>query len=229
MMNQLIRYIPLIRFIERYHPISICETGSGSYGIGKFLDIEFTGVDSTFDDYSASVVQNTNKKMKQVVTSAARIPLQDKSFDLVFTLDMFEHLHPQEREQALDEMVRLARKWVIVGFPCGEFAKKADKRLQKYYQCTRRKIPGWLSEHMQGEFPSDDFLDTLLKRKGYQYSVENNDNIHFHFLLALFESLPFCSTISEWASCVRGRFVRSLFGTCSFGTCYRKIYIIELT
>ena len=59
MINQLVRYLPVINFIQNNTHFTICEVGSGSYGIGRFLDINFIGIDTTFDDYS-SVVQKNN-------------------------------------------------------------------------------------------------------------------------------------------------------------------------
>lgn len=92
MLNQLVRYLPIINFIKKKHPKSVCEVGSGSYGIGRFFDIDFIGIDTTFDDYSSIVKQNTNSRMQQVIASANRIPLENSNVDIVFPLDTFEHI-----------------------------------------------------------------------------------------------------------------------------------------
>lgn len=227
MINQLIRYIPVIEFIQHHKPQSICEPGSGSYGIGKFMDIEFTGVDSTFDDYQSNVVENTNPKMKRITASAEAIPVPDNSFDLVFTLDMFEHMTPIQRSATLTEMLRIAGKYVIVGFPCGAAARKCDVRTDRFYSLIKKTPPGWLQEHLAGVYPSENFFEDLLKERKIQYTVQKNENAFLHFLLNIFETIPFMAPITARLSTTQSPFLYRLLHYISIGKCYRKIYILK--
>lgn len=227
MINQLIRYIPVIEFIQKQQPRSICEAGSGSYGIGKFLDIEFTGVDSTFDDYQSSVVENQNPKMQRITASADAIPVPDNSFDMVFTLDMFEHMTPEQRSATLTEMMRIAKKHVIVGFPCGETARTCDVRMNRFYTFIKKTPPGWLQEHLAGIYPSEHFFDELLKANQYRYSVQKNENALFHLVLNMIEVVPIFCKWSARLSTKKSPLVHRILHYFSIGKCYRKIYILE--
>ena len=227
MLNQLVRYIPVINYINEKKPSTISEIGSGSYGIGRFLDIDFIGIDTTFDDYSKKIKENRNTKMRQIVASADRIPLESSSIDLVFSLDTFEHISQSAREQSVNEILRVAGKYAVIGFPCGEPAKKMDKRINKYYRLFGRKAPLWLTEHLSNEYPSEYFIDEILKQRSYKYSVVKNENVIFHFLLVIFESLPLLNKISSKISRSKSDFIRKLASSVNSGKCYRKIYFIE--
>ncbi|MFA6272551.1 MAG: class I SAM-dependent methyltransferase [Patescibacteria group bacterium] len=227
MLNQLVRYIPVINYIAEKKPATICEIGSGSYGIGRFLDIDFIGIDTTFDDYSKEIKTNQNTRMRRIVASADRIPLESSGVDLVFSLDTFEHISQTAREQSVNEILRVASKYAVIGFPCGEPAKKMDILINKYYRLFGRKAPLWLTEHLSIEYPSEHFIDEILKQKGYKYSVVKNENVIFHFLLVVFESLPLLNKISSKISQSKSDTGRRLASSVNSGKCYRKIYFIE--
>lgn len=61
-------------------------------------------------------------------------------------------------------MLRVSKDFVVVGFPCGEAAKKIDKALSKCYSAFGRKVPLWLIEHLNIEYPTEYFLDNILKK-----------------------------------------------------------------
>jgi ubiquinone/menaquinone biosynthesis C-methylase UbiE len=48
--------------------------------------------------------------------NAFALPFPDKSFDLCFVHDLFEHLSPEGMEQAIVEICRVAREGICVGF-----------------------------------------------------------------------------------------------------------------
>jgi ubiquinone/menaquinone biosynthesis C-methylase UbiE len=227
MINQLIRYLPIIKFIDKNKPKTVCEIGSGSYGIGKFLNIEFIGIDSNFEDYSGLKTKNINSKMKQIIAYANNIPLEDSSMELVFSLDTFEHINDYDREHSLNEMIRVSKKNIIIGFPCGKKAQKIDVLLNKYYSFLKIKTPLWLSEHLENKYIDDLFLDNLIKKAGYNYfSIKNENNI-FHFLLILAENTPIINKILISISKIKNyHFLNAILSIFNFGKCYRKIYFI---
>src|SRR3989338_6110613 len=179
MINQLVRYLPVINFIQNNTHFTICEVGSGSYGIGRFLDINFIGIDTTFDDYSSVVQKNNNSKMRQILASADKIPLENSSVGLIFSLDTFEHITEASREQSIKEMLRVSQSHIIIGFPCCENARKIDSALKKFYFFLKRKVPLWLVEHLDNVYPTEYFLDEILQKEGYVFSTIKNENIYF--------------------------------------------------
>lgn len=228
MINQKIRYLPIIKFITENKPISVCEIGSGSYGIGKFFDINFTGVDINFQDYSGVQIEDeTNNKMKQIIGNAEKIPLENSSMDLVFSLDTFEHINEREREQSIKEMMRISKEHIIVGFPCGKYAKKADERIKSFYLFFNKKVPLWLIEHLENEYPKEYFFDEFLKKNNYFYHTIKNENSFFHFLLIITENLPIFKKLLIHISKSENKLLLKVFPLLNFGKCYRKIYFIK--
>ncbi len=39
------------------------------------------------------------------------------SYDVAASIDALEHIEPRERENALRELVRVARKWIVLNYP----------------------------------------------------------------------------------------------------------------
>jgi ubiquinone/menaquinone biosynthesis C-methylase UbiE len=63
--------------------------------------------------------------IKQLACEAIRadataLPFPDRSFDLVMSLEMLEHLPDELRASALGEMARVSRRWSIIGLPSEE-------------------------------------------------------------------------------------------------------------
>lgn len=129
------RQLLLIRIIERLKPRSVLEVGCGN-GINlimlacRFPDIEFSGVELTREGHAAALefqrhaelpaaMQNyaplelkdntAFRRIRFVQGSAAELPFEDRSFDLVFTILALEQME-RIREQALREITRVAGK-----------------------------------------------------------------------------------------------------------------------
>jgi len=111
MLNQKIRYQPIIKTIncllKEDAEVKICEIGSGTQGIGKYLPkITFIGVDKNFNDYSTEYKEKA-KNMIPIKGDSTKLPFTDSTFDLVFSNDMIEHLEPKDRITAVKEMIRV--------------------------------------------------------------------------------------------------------------------------
>lgn len=167
------RYYPILRALEQHglrSEGSILELGSGPVGLGTFRKVPFTGCDLSFAGPS-------KWPMTQLVGSAVALPVADKSFDAVVASDMLEHVPPDLRPAVIQEALRVARKLVIFGFPCGQLAHDSDRALMADFQKEGREVPGWLSEHMLAPFPEPDLFNNLPGWKTIQFG---NESIEFH-------------------------------------------------
>jgi len=187
MLDQKLRYSSVIWLINKYPNATICEVGSGSQGIGPFIKKRiFTGVDNNFADYTDKRRKNI-KNMVTVECSALRLPFENNSFDIILSLDMIEHINPDERNKIFSELIRISKKFVIVGFPCGQDAYQIDVRHKKILEKFHIKIPGWLQEHCQIKYPEKKEVNRILDDTGCRYNSFGNESITLHKIIHLIE------------------------------------------
>lgn len=154
-----LRYLPMVEEIQklrptkarrlafrRADPISMLEIGSGGLGIAPYLKIPVTGVDVEFKP-------PFYPWLTRVIGKAEKLDFVDKSFDVVISSDMLEHLQPSKREKAIFEMMRVSKLGIIIGVPCGVEAAKHDEELRlQYIKIHKREFP-FLKEQVEYGLP----------------------------------------------------------------------------
>jgi Methyltransferase domain len=220
LLNWAARYYPVLRTLKRHNLLesgSILEIGSGPFGIGTFRKVPFTGCDLAFP-------QQPVWPMTPMVASAAELPVKNKSYDVVLALDVLEHVPPDLREKVILEALRVARRLVIFGFPCGTPAHDSDRALRETYLSRNISVPVWLDEHMLAEFPDPSLFHHL---SGWKVAQFGNESIRFHSWMMRQE--------------MRGLFVRATRGLMRFAPwiverslrrmdgapCYRQVFVLS--
>jgi SAM-dependent methyltransferase len=169
-----IRYAPIVDFVRRCGPTSILEVGSGPQGLANYLcDRSIVGTDVKFGELPVS-------NMRAVAASAEALPFRDRSFELVVSSDMMEHLPASMRGSVVDEMLRVSQKHLIIGFPSGNVAKRHDLELRATLQRRKAKPLRWLEEHVQHEYPTSASILQTLQDKAIRYRVMPNANWRLH-------------------------------------------------
>jgi glycosyltransferase involved in cell wall biosynthesis/SAM-dependent methyltransferase/flagellar biosynthesis GTPase FlhF len=69
-----------------------------------------------------------------IVGDILNLPLEDQSFDLVICNDVLEHLTTKEREQALKELARVSRKYILITVP---FLEDLNQGMTKCADCGK--------------------------------------------------------------------------------------------
>ena len=91
--------------------------------------------------------------------------LDGLEFDLVVSLDVLEHLPDEARASYLEELDRLARRWIVLGAPfASEATEAAEARLRKGLMAARR----FLLEHELYGLPQTQLVERFCSRRGYQ-------------------------------------------------------------
>jgi ubiquinone/menaquinone biosynthesis C-methylase UbiE len=173
LLNRAARYFSLLRELKNElgsEPL-ILEIGSGSIGIGEFLPRSFVGCDVKFD-------RTPRKPMMPVVASGTQLPFAAKSFDIVISSDVLEHVPPENRESVIAEALRVARKRVLFCFPCGAQAFALDQKLNADYEKRGKEAPIWLQEHMMHPFPDRDLFHSL--PDGWKVRYKPSECLSFH-------------------------------------------------
>jgi hypothetical protein len=176
-LGQLVRLVPVLDALADLPGGTLLDVGSGALGIVDFLDDErwqVTAIDQSFGDYGAWV-RPPETSATRVVGDVRALPFEDRSFDVVLALDLLEHVPHADRAKALDELGRVARRRVIVAAPAGTDAYAADERLA----ASLRRVPGWLTEHLDNGLPFPEDLAVPLRAHG-AVRVAGNESASAH-------------------------------------------------
>src|SRR3989338_4898228 len=154
-----LRYAPIVHYITKLnlaHP-KILEVGSGSLGIGPYLNQPFTGIDVDFSGPNWPA-------MRQITASAANLPFADHSFDVVICTDTLEHIPPLFRQRVTIELLRVTKSDLILAFPAGDPAATQDQELDQLYRHRFGQPFPFLTEHLRYSLPDVDQVITWLKQ-----------------------------------------------------------------
>jgi len=187
MLNQRVRYGLVRRLVRHHRGGAICEVGAGRHGMSQYFPgIPFVGVDLDFKDYGGPAVALA-PEMRGVKADARFMPFRDRSFDLVFSLDMIEHVPADCRADVITELARITRSDLVVAFPCGTVARDADRRQAAALAARGAPIPGWLAEHLEIRYPMPEEMDRHFGTLGSVFSVAHNESVLLRRLVAFSE------------------------------------------
>lgn len=219
MLNRAARFFPILRELRPELPTggSVLEVGSGSLGLGEFWTGTFVGCDVTF---SSRPVKN----MHAVRGSGHQLPFEDEAFDAVVVSDVMEHVPPLARKQVVSEVLRVARKMAVFGYPCGPAAFELDQKLYHDYRTRNLSPPRWLEEHMLHQFPDENLFGEL--PAGWKSKVIPNESLPFHYWMMrteMFRLWDYSFRLLLWA--VPG-LVERLLQRVDREPSYRKIFVL---
>ncbi len=197
MMDQVARYAPALRHVPAAGgDVRVLEVGSGTRGACHHASGTFFGADLHFSDY-LEVAPRLHGRLLAVRADAMRLPFADRTFDCVLSLDLLEHLAPEDRATAVREMQRVAARRVVVGCPVGDSWDRWELRLQRFYGLLGKKVPGWLVEHRERGLPSRDDLEGFPDPSGWSSTARGNVNAAVNFLLLAVEATPL-GWVTSW-------------------------------
>jgi len=180
-----LRYLPIVEHLRNgsLTNAKILEVGSGDHGITPYFRRRVVGVDISFKQKS--------QFLKQVYGRATDLPFSDKEFDVVMSVDMLEHLPKELRQKAVSEMLRVAKREVILAVPVG---KKLDEAVKIYARAFEKKhgmLDQWLKDHVENPSPEkEEILSYIEKAAETQHlpitiKIRKNVNLKLWLLLCL--------------------------------------------
>jgi len=177
MLDVVLRYIPLVRAVKKLNikPKRIVEVGGAGEGISFYLpDYEIIDCDISF-------VKNILPNVKPVKNKTSELPLPNNYVDILVSTDMLEHLSTyKQREKMVKEMLRVARKKVVLGVPVGKDSINAVKIFGLWFKKKWPKIKNqYVTEHMKYGQPLEKDILMMIKNSGFKNRVyiEKNTNI----------------------------------------------------
>lgn len=171
-----LRYLPIVARLKQSGLGTVLEVGSGSLGIAPYLNWNITGLD---EDFSGP----KHPKMTYVKSTGENIPFADLSFDYVISVDTFEHVPKDSRSKIIAQMMRVAKKMIIIAAPMGELSQKQDEQLAgNYLKKFGQEFP-FLSEHKKYKLPEvEDIKDAIieqakLNKTSVEIQIFGNENM----------------------------------------------------
>jgi len=208
----------------------ILEVGSGGQGIARFYGKSVIGCDLQFyDEYSIA------ENMIPVKGSVYQLPFKNKSFDYVISVSMLEHLHPNKRNIAIHEMIRVSKQFIILSVPCGRKTILYEEKLRQFHSLFFESR-GWLKEHEEFGLPDKEEII-----KGIYNNTESNITIKvicntnlIIWLITMIIQLPFDTLLWRYAPKKRSKMLKMLMKLIGwimpifdFGDTYQQVFIIK--
>ncbi|OGS22789.1 MAG: hypothetical protein A2252_10715 [Elusimicrobia bacterium RIFOXYA2_FULL_39_19] len=226
-LDHVLRYLPVIEYLKNHKKETdkILEVGANILGITQFYPFEITALD-------VDLYPDNQPHIKRVTCDAAKMPFNDNSYEYVISLDMLEHIEASAREAVITELLRTAGRAVILGVPCGHSARNHEQKYNNRYKKVFGKDNPFLQEHMKYAFPQVEEISAAVKnaseklKKSISIKVKNNVNVYLWYYSRI-SNLPGNYLLLP----LRGRFgllLLFLWKHFNFGSCYRKIFTIEI-
>jgi hypothetical protein len=221
-----IRYLPIVDLIrERGLEHQITDVGCGPEGIAPYLRLPITGVDT---DLKPPV----HPLMTPVNASVLETGFPDASRPCVISVDMLEHVPPDVRQAAVDELVRVAGRLLVIAVPTGPVAEAHDRAVADKYRAVRGVEYRYLREHLENGLPTEEdlrrYMANALERHGRtaQVSLRPNADLRLRRFIVdrwIHRRLPDKAlwVVLTWAS--------RLCARAHGGDPYRQIVVVDLT
>ncbi|MCX6726060.1 MAG: class I SAM-dependent methyltransferase [Candidatus Shapirobacteria bacterium] len=186
MLDVVLRYIPLVRAVKKLNikNKTIVEIGGSGEGIGFYLP------NYKIIDCDISFVKNILPNVKPLINKNSTLPLPSNYSDIVVSTDMLEHLPTNhQRENMIKEMIRVAKKEVVLGVPVGSDSLNAIKIFGVWFKKRWPKLKNqYVTEHIKFGQPSEKDILQMIKNSNYKAKVliQKNTNIKLWLLFQKF-------------------------------------------
>ena len=221
------RYLPVVELIKKnkFNRSTILEIGSGDLGITPYYSGEVIGIDISFD-------QPSSRQLKKIKIDGPIFPFKDNEFETSISIDVFEHIKPEERLAYFIEIFRVTRKGFILVLPVGNLSYEHDKKLGDYFFKIHNKKDKFINEHLENNLPSiavlhhELFRAAELSEKKIELTEEKKLlNLTIRQMLMEFKiSKSRFKKIIYFSFLSLARF-QSIF---NFGECYRRLFFIKI-
>ncbi len=175
------RYLILAGIIDsyRYHKsdqnLKILEVGGSGSILHHFVEADITIID---------VLPNDNKLENYVQGDALAMPFADKSYDIVITSDVLEHIPKDNRAKFLKEISRVTKDLAVVAAPFNlKGVREAEISANNFYKNIRQEDHRWLAEHLLDELPSLNQTNVILENQGMETGHFSHTSLYYWQLI----------------------------------------------
>lgn len=132
----------------------------------KVLDVG--GGLQSLSRFSLAKITVSNIDAGDIIADGKSLPVADQSFDVVTSIDVLEHIAKKDRQKFIDELLRVAKKKIILSAPFGSMEHiENEKKLLEDFKKKKKEVP-YLSEHVKLGLPTTDEISSYLKGKRFK-------------------------------------------------------------
>lgn len=222
-----LRYLPVVAELKRlkFAKSKILEVGSGSLGITPYLREKIDGLDVDFSGPKTALVN-------PILGDATSIPFRKNSYDVVIAVDVLEHLNPESRFTTINQMLKVAKKLLVIVVPTGELSQKQDRDLYKLWQKIKRDDNQFLAEHTKFGLPSTDqilvTIDKALRLLDKKAKIRSYPILNLAVRNILMRTWITKSKLMYYLYLKGLMLLVPILKYANFGNCYRTVFVIEL-
>ena len=223
-----IRYTPIVNQIKRLklEDSKILEVGSGSLGITPYFKKQIDGVDINFTGPKSPYIN-------ELKGEATKLPFRKNSYDVVISVDTLEHLKSDDRPKAISEIMRVAKRLVVIVVPVGEISQNQDKELYEYWKKIFKVDNQFLNEHVKNGLPEVEEIlvniDKFKRALGKNAKVISYPNLNISVRNILMKTWISRNKLIYYMYMKGYLFLLPLLKHANFGNCYRRVFVIEFS
>lgn len=153
----------------------------------------------------------------------------DKTYDIVVSIDTYEHIHPIAREKFINKLLHISKIVTIVAAPFDTPGVAEHEVLaNELYRVSHGIEYKWLHEHIQNGLPSLPFTLELIKKSGFDYAVIPNGYLPRWFdmisIYLLTEGMP---EFSKVMAALYEFYNKNLYHYDNLDPAYRQVIVIN--
>ena len=137
--------------------------------------------------YILDLMKNERNGKNHIIWDVRDAVLKNKSFDVVISSDLYDHITPKDRLKTVSELLRLSKNFVILGAPFySKEVEDAEKKANDFSIKNAGEPHPLLKAHIKNGLPLRDELEAFLIEKGYEFYIIETNNISNWLLLQFF-------------------------------------------
>lgn len=178
--DQYSRYYGVISILQKstIKFSSVLDVGSGPYCLlGNFLpNVKIKYLDPLLASLTLEGKDCSSKSVFEL-----DINDHDNKKDLVVSIDTYEHIPPNKRENFIERCISLSNKAIIFAFPSSDtpHSRDLDNIIHEQYKAVYNQKYSWLKEHDEYGLPSSKELVNKFKAMGLHVASFRHGRINW--------------------------------------------------